>query len=62
MNLDLSSFSHEIASIIIGALVSWIGNKARRVAKDINCVWPRLRQLEMDVADLKKAQTIKGAS
>jgi cell division protein FtsB len=51
----VDNLRHEIASVIIGAIVSWFGNKALRVAKDVQCLWPRLRALETEVAALKAA-------
>lgn len=46
MNLDFQGFEHEIASVIVGAIVSWFGNKAMRVTRDVQCLWPRLRAVE----------------
>lgn len=49
---DPAAISHEVISIVIGGAVTLIWNKAIKVAKDVNHVWPRLRTLEQNQAKI----------
>jgi ABC-type glycerol-3-phosphate transport system substrate-binding protein len=52
---------HEIASLAVGALVSWIGNKARRLAQDVNAYWQRMRAFERALDESKTFDEFKAA-
>jgi hypothetical protein len=62
MNIDLGGFEHEIVSTIIAFVGGALWRKAVRLGKDLNCLWPRLRQLEADNRRLKKALGLPDAA
>lgn len=60
MMIELAPYMHEVISLVLGGLVSAIGHKALSVAKDVSCLWPRLRAIETELAAIKAANNNKG--
>lgn len=55
----LSGFTHEVASLAVGAVVSFIYHKVKRIVTDVQCLWPRLRDAEKRLAALEAVNPSK---
>ena len=56
----LSNFTHEIASLIIGGLVSWVWAKVKRAVKDVQAFWDSLHCIEKRLEALEALNNVKG--
>jgi hypothetical protein len=57
----LEKFMHEASTLLVGALCTWIGNKASRLARDINGYWKRMRSFEDAVEHTDDFASFKAA-